>query len=238
MLTRFFCYSGDIVKIEGKKQRGIFIERPNRFEALVEVDGSIERVHVPNTGRMKELLHTGCEVVLLEANNPNRKTKYTMMFVYKGKNLICVNSAFANRVFEDAFKRDMFPWLNGNLRREVKYNNSRFDFLIEGDVNTFVEVKCGTYEEDDILMFPDAPTERGRRHIDELILAKNEGFNTAIVIIAFMDYVKSFTPNYKIDREFGEKLYFAYQNSVNVKVYNCNVTIDNVDIKEEIKINF
>ncbi|EYE89668.1 XRE family transcriptional regulator [Fervidicella metallireducens AeB] len=224
--------------MEGDKVLGIFIERPNRFEALVNIDGSIERVHVPNTGRMREMLFPGTEVILVKSQNPNRKTRYSLMFVYKNNHLICINSALANKVFEDALLTGKIKWLNGKIKREVTYNNSRIDFFIEGEEKTLLEVKCATYEENKITMFPDAPTDRGKRHIDELIKAKKEGFGAAIVVIAFMDYVEEFTPNYKIDKAFGEKLKEAYDNGVIVKAYKCSISVDEISIKEEIKIYF
>lgn len=226
------------VKIVGEKVNGIFINRINRFEAIVRVDGELELAHVANTGRMQEMLSEGVEVVLIKSTNPNRKTKYSMMFVKKNNNLICIKSALANDVFEDGIKTGKITWLNGKIRREVTYLNSRFDFLIEGQKRTFVEVKCGTYEEDGILKFPDAPTDRGRRHIDELIKAKNDGYDAAVVIIGFMDYVKEFTPNYKIDNRFGEKLKAAYESGVKFHVYNCFISEDELEIKEEIDFYF
>jgi sugar fermentation stimulation protein A len=226
------------VKIVGEKVKGIFIKRINRFEAIVRVDGELELAHVANTGRMKEMLHEGVEVVLVKSTNPNRKTKYSMMFVKKSDRLICIKSALANDVFEDGIKSGKISWLNGKIKREVTYLNSRFDFFIDGEEKTFIEVKCGTYEEEGILKFPDAPTERGRRHIDELMKAKSEGYSTAIVIIGFMDYVKEFTPHYNIDDKFGKKLKEAYESGVKFHVYNCFISEENLEIKDEIDFYF
>lgn len=226
------------MRIVGEKVIGTFLERPNRFEALVEVNGEIERVHVPNTGRMAEMLHFGTKVVLVKAQNENRKTKYSLIFVYKGEHLICINSILANKVFEEGVKNLKIDFLEGNIRREVVYGKSRLDFLVEGHEKTYVEVKCCTYEEGNHAMFPDAPTERGRKHIDELMKAKQEGFNAAIVIFAFMDYVDRFTPNYKIDKEFGKKLKIAYENGINVKVYRCKISTDEIVIDKEIRVEF
>lgn len=224
--------------LHGEWKTGVFLSRPNRFEALVKIDRGIELVHVPNTGRMIELLHEGTEVLLLKSNNPNRKTRYTLFFVKKDDHLICINSVFANDVFEDAIKSGVINWVNGNVKREVIYHSSRIDFFIDGDEKTFIEVKCGTYEENGVVMFPDAPTERGRKHIEELKCALNEGYSAAIVIIAFMDYVTEFTPNYKIDRAFGEKLRSAFDLGIIVKAYNCNIGLDDISIKDELKIKF
>lgn len=226
------------VHIDGEIVKGIFIKRPNRFEALVIVGDEVEVAHVPNTGRMKEMLHEGVEVLLLKSKNPKRKTKYSMMFVKKKGHLICINSVLANSVFDDAIRSGKIEWLQGDIKREVTYHNSRIDFFVDGEEKTLIEVKCGTYEEDGILMFPDAPTERGRRHVDELIKAREEGYRSAIVIIAFMDYVSEFTPNYKIDREFGEKLKEASEKGVIVKAYKCSIEPREIFLKEEIKVYF
>lgn len=225
--------------IQGEKVKGICIKRINRFEALIKVDDRIELVHVPNTGRMIELLYEGTKVILQKSDKPNRKTKYSLLHVYKDKNIVCVNSSLANRVFEEAVINGRIDWIKGKIKREVQYSNSRFDFFIEDEKNngTFVEVKCATYEENGISQFPDAPTERGRKHIDELIIANNK-YRAAIVIIAFMDYVKYFTPNYKIDKIFGEKLKKAYDRGVIIKAYRCFVDIDEINIKDEIEIFF
>lgn len=224
--------------LKGEWKDGLFLSRLNRFEALVRIDIGVELVHVPNTGRMHELLHEGTEVILLKSNNPNRKTRYTLFFVKKLGHLICVNSVLANDVFEDAIKSGKINWLEGTIKREVTYHKSRIDFFIEGDKKTFVEIKCGTYEENGIVMFPDAPTERGRKHIEELMDAMNEGYQTAIVIIAFMDYVEEFTPNYKIDRAFGEKLRAAFEEGMIVKAYNCIIGLEEISIKDEIIIKY
>jgi sugar fermentation stimulation protein A len=226
------------VKISGEKVKGTLIERINRFEAYVKVDGKDELVHVPNTGRMAELMNPGAEVLLVGSKNPNRKTAYSLIFVYKGPHLICINSILANREFEDGLFSGRINWLNGRPRREVTYKNSRFDFLVEGEKNTFVEVKCGTFEKDGILMFPDAPTERGRRHIDEIIDASKNGYGAGIAIIGFMDYIKAFTPYYQIDRKFGEKLKEAAESGVVVKAYRSSITSDEVSIIDEIEVYF
>lgn len=233
-----FLIGGEIMVLDGEWKVGVFLSRPNRFEALIKIEDEIELVHVPNTGRMIELLLEETVVVLKKSNNPNRKTRYTLFFVLKEGHLICVNSVLANDVFEDAIKSGKIDWLKGNVKREVVYNNSRIDFFIDGKEKTFIEIKCGTYEENGVVMFPDAPTERGRKHIDELMKAMREGYRAAVIIIAFMDYVNEFTPNYKIDMKFGEKLKDAFENGMIVKAYNCTIGIEEISIKNELKIKF
>lgn len=229
---------GVFMKIEGEKVIGTFLKRPNRFEALVEINGEVHNVHVPNTGRMIELLHFGAKVVLVKSQNPNRKTEYSMVFVYKQEHLICINSILANKVFEEGLINNTINGICGKIYREVTYGKSRIDFFIDGLQKTFIEIKCCTYEENNHAMFPDAPTERGRKHIDELIKAKKDGYDAGIFILTFMDFVDKFTPNYKIDREFGEKLRYAYENGVIVRIFRCKITIDEIEIDKEIELVF
>lgn len=225
------------LKIEGEKIKAKFIERPNRFQAVVEIDGEREIVHVPNTGRLKELLIPGATVYLLKSNDTKRKTKYTLMFVEKGENLICIYSSLANRVLENALKEGQIHLGYGLLKREVVYGESKFDFMIEGENKTYIEVKCVTLEEDGIAKFPDAPTERGVRHIHELIDAKKKGYISKIVLIAFMDYVKYFVPNYITDKKFYEALKKAKDEGVDIMCLKCKITVDEISIINEIPVN-
>ena len=145
---------------------GIFRRRPNRFIAYVDIDGKTEKVHVKNTGRCKELLVPGCTVYLDKSDNPNRKTAYDLVAVMKGDTLINMDSAAPNKVFGQ-WAKENYP--GAIIKPEVKYENSRFDFYIEqGDRKIFTEVKGVTLEENGIVKFPDAPTERGLKHIHEL----------------------------------------------------------------------
>lgn len=226
------------VEIGGEKIKGIFLNRINRFEAEILVNDNIEIAHVANTGRMEEMLYKGVEVILQKADNPKRKTKYSLMFVKKKGKLICIKSALANKVFEDGFNNGKFNWISGDIKREVTYGSSRFDFFIKGKEDCFVEIKCGTYEENGILMFPDAPTSRGRKHIEELIEAKGKGYRCAVVIIGFIDYITEFTPNYKIDEKFGEKLKEATEKGVEFYTYKCSIKEDSIEILKDIPYYF
>lgn len=223
-------------KIAGYKKEAIFLKRLNRFEAIVEVDGREELVHVPNTGRLKELLIEGTKVYLLMSENEKRKTKYTLMFVDKNGKLICINSSLANRVLEDALKNGDVYLGDGKLKREVTYGNSKFDFCILGEKNIFIEVKCATYECNGIARFPDAPTERGSRHIEELINLKRQGYESKVIFIAFMDYVECFTPYREIDEKFYKTLIKAKKNGVDIKCYRCYITLDEIGIIDEIPV--
>lgn len=224
-------------KINGEKIKAKFIERPNRFQAIVEINGEREITHVPNTGRLKELLIPGAIVYLLKSNDIKRKTKYTLMFVEKGENLICIYSSLANRVLENALKEGQIFLGYGTLKREVTYGDSKFDFMIDGDNKTYIEVKCVTLEENCVAKFPDAPTTRGVRHIYELIDAKEKGHSSKIVFVTFMDFVKHFVPNYITDKKFYEALKKAKDVGVDIMCFKCKITVDEICIIDEIPVN-
>ncbi|SHE67024.1 MULTISPECIES: DNA/RNA nuclease SfsA [Caloramator] len=223
-------------KIAGNKKEAIFIKRLNRFEAIVEVDGKEELVHVPNTGRLKELLIPETKVYLLDSNNMKRKTRYSLMFVNKNDKLICINSSLANRVLEEAIIKGDVYLGDGELKREVTYGNSKFDFYIKGEKHTFIEVKCATYELDGIARFPDAPTDRGSRHVEELINLKKLGYESKVIFIAFMDYAKYFTPYKEMDDKFYKTLLKAKENGVDIKCFRCYITLDEIGILNEIPV--
>ena len=209
--------------------KGIFIERPNRFIAKVLINGNIETCHVLNTGRCKELLTNGATVYLEESDNINRKTKYDLVKVVKGDKLINMDSIAPNKVAEEFFKKRY-----DNVLREVKYKNSRFDLFVNGD--TFIEVKGVTLEKDNIAMFPDAPTDRGRKHIYELIDAVKNGYNAKIMFVIQFKGAKKFIPNYKTDPEFKKALLYAKENGVEILAYDCIVTEDALTINERVEV--
>lgn len=209
---------------------GRFISRPNRFIAYVDILGKQEICHVKNTGRCKELLTEGATVYLEESQNPFRKTKYDVVAVQKEEKLINMDSVAPNKAAEEYFKKQF-----EGVKREVTYKNSRFDLFIK-DNNTFVEVKGVTLEKDNIAMFPDAPTERGRKHIYELIDAVKNGFNAKIVFVIQFKGAKSFIPNYKTDEEFKKALLIAQENGVQVEAYDCLVSPSELNINERVKV--
>lgn len=223
-------------------KKAVFLERPNRFIAKVLVDGSEETVHVKNTGRCKELLIKGSTVYLSVSDNPKRKTKYDLIGVdkitYNGILKINMDSQIPNDVVEEWLKKGKLFSKNAFIKREVFYNKSRFDFYIEeGSRKAFLEVKGVTLEENGIAMFPDAPTERGIKHINELISAVNEGYEGYIFFVIQMKNVTAFTPNYKTHAAFGEALKMAEKSGVNILAYDCIVMDDSIVIDKEIKVN-
>ena len=217
---------------------GRFIERPNRFIAKVEIGGVTETVHVKNTGRCRELLVKGTTVYLEKSNNPERKTGYDLIAVLKnGKTLINMDSQIPNAVTEEWLKKGNLFSKDAVIRREVTHNKSRFDFYIEeGGRKIFLEVKGCTLETDGIARFPDAPTERGVKHINELIDCVNEGFEAYILFVIQMKGIKHFEPNDKTHSAFGDALRNAESKGVRILAYDCNVTKDTIEIDKEIKV--
>ena len=212
---------------------GVFLNRPNRFIANVEVDGKTETVHVKNTGRCKELLINGATVYLSVSDNPLRKTKYDLIAVEKvtesGTILINMDSQIPNDVAEEWLKSGKLFSCNAIIKRECKYKNSRFDFYIEdGSAKAFLEVKGVTLENGGVASFPDAPTERGIKHINELCECLKDGYNAYILFVIQMKGVALFTPNYKTHKAFGDALKEAYDKGVNILVYDSIVTKDGI----------
>lgn len=217
---------------------GRFIERPNRFIAKVEIGGVTETVHVKNTGRCRELLVKGTTVYLEKSNNPERKTGYDLIAVLKnGKTLINMDSQIPNAVTEEWLRKGNLFSKDAVIRREVTHNKSRFDFYIEeGGRKIFLEVKGCTLETDGIARFPDAPTERGVKHINELIDCVNEGFEAYILFVIQMKGIKHFEPNDITHKAFGDALRRAEKSGVKILAYDCIVTPDSIEIDKEVKV--
>ena len=219
-----------------------FIERPNRFISYCKVNGKVEKVHVKNTGRCRELLIPDCTVYLEESDNPNRKTKYSLIAVKKGNRLINMDSQVPNKVVYEALinKTIILPELDEEIdfiKPEKTYGNSRFDIYLETEnKKAFIEVKGVTLEEDNIVLFPDAKTERGVKHINELIEAKKDGYHSYIVFVIQMKDVKYFTPNIKMHKELGDALIQAQNTGVNILAYDCEVTPNSIEIKDEVNV--
>ena len=216
---------------------GRFLERPNRFIAYIEIDGVKETVHVKNTGRCAELLVPGAEVYVQKSDNPERKTQWDLIAVKKGRRLINMDSQIPNRVAEEWIREgNLFP--NATLiKPEKTYKQSRFDLYIEeGNRKIFVEVKGVTLEQDGIVRFPDAPTERGVKHIQELCEAVKDGYEAYILFVIQMDKVKYFTPNMRTHAAFGEALVEAKRAGVQIIAYDCRVTKDSICMGKEVPV--
>lgn len=222
-----------------KIKHGIFLSRPNRFLANVIVDGNEETVHVKNTGRLKELLISGTEIVLEESNNPNRKTKYSLIGIYKGKELVNIDSQAPNAAVFEAVKDGKIKEIGKPqfVKREVKYGDSRFDIYYERDgVKGFVEVKGVNLEIDGVAKFPDAPTQRGAKHLNELIKAHSEGYECSVLFAIQMKGIKAFMPNTDMDKIFSNALKAASKAGVNVLAYDCKITESSMTIDEKMDV--
>lgn len=214
--------------------KGRFLDRPNRFVALVEIDGEEKICHVKNTGRCRELLVPDCFVYLDKAKNPERKTKFDLVAVEKGQRLINMDS-YAPNIAAGEFLSKLFP--NSIIKSEYTYGNSRFDFYIEDNSRKILlEVKGVTLEQDGIVMFPDAPTERGLKHVNELISCTKKGYEAYLLFVIQMDKVKYFTPNNETHPQFGEALKKASQEGVKLLAYDCLVKPDRMEINSPVEI--
>ena len=216
---------------------GEFISRPNRFIANVMIDGEEHVCHVKNTGRCRELLVPGCKVILEKSDNPSRRTAYDLVAVYKNEMLINMDSQAPNKVLGEWVAGGGFSDDVTLIKPECTYKNSRFDFYIEVDgKGIFAEVKGVTLEENGVVLFPDAPTERGVKHIRELIDAAENGYETYIFFVIQMEKCLYFVPNEKMHPDFAEALRLAQSKGVNIRALNCRVSENELSIIGDIAI--
>ncbi len=210
---------------------GRFCDRANRFIAHVYVGDVLETVHVKNTGRLQELLLPGAEVVLAASDNLNRKTKYDLIAVYKeGLGLVNIESQAPNQVVKEWLATKDYSF----VRPEYIYGNSRLDFYMErGEQRFLMEVKGCTLEREGIGYFPDAPTERGVKHLRELTKAVKEGYYCIAAFVIQMEGVNEVRPNVETHKEFGEALMEAEQAGVQVICLGCKVMEDELIIDRE-----
>jgi len=219
--------------------QAVFLKRPNRFIAIVNIDGQEETVHVKNTGRCKELLIPEAKVILEKSDNPSRKTRYSIIAVYKGNVLINMDSQVPNAVVAEALMEGKIGEIGAVsfIKREVTYSKSRFDIYYEkGEVKGFIEVKGVTLERDGVALFPDAPTIRGSRHVYEMIKAKQEGYQANLLLLIQMVGVEYFTPNSETDKEFAVALNLANEKGVNIMAYDSLARENSICIGKRIEI--
>ncbi len=219
-----------------------FVKRENRFQGYVEYEGEIIMTHVPNTGRVSEILIPGCTVILRKEDNPLRKTAFSLIAAYKGDALINIDSQIPNKVVEEALLCGSIAHLRRftSVRREKFYKKSRFDFLLETPEGEkyYLEVKGVTLEENGLASFPDAPTVRGTKHIEELMEAKEEGYGAGVMFVLQMENMKEFSPAYEKDPLFSSTLYKAKEYGVDVMAYECRVTEHSLDLTHPVPVFF
>ena len=225
------------MKYKNNIHKAKFINRLNRFIAEVEMDGAVQVCHVKNTGRCKELLIPGSLVYLEENNGPNRKTKYDLVAVEKGNLLVNIDSQAPNKVVKEWVEAGgLYP--NPTLvHPEVKYGNTRMDFYVEDqERKAFIEVKGVTLENDGVAAFPDAPTERGVKHIYHLIDLLQEGYEAYVIFVIQFKPVKYLIPNDETHPVFGEALREAAAAGVHVLAYDCIVTPYSMELDQSVKV--
>ena len=232
---------------------GTFLKRPNRFIAYVEINGAIKTCHVKNTGRCQELLVPGCTVILEfhpKAKEMKRKTEYDLIAVYKGDLLINMDSQAPNQAALEWIREKEAKGLSlenvgipTNIRREVAHGDSRFDLAFElkneetGKCTpAFMEVKGVTLEKGGNVFFPDAPTIRGVKHLNGLVQAKKDGFETFLLLVIQMKGIRKFYPNDETHKAFGDAFREAFASGVHILAYDCQVTENSMSIDEKVEI--
>ncbi|MBQ8184513.1 MAG: DNA/RNA nuclease SfsA [Lachnospiraceae bacterium] len=214
----------------------VFLERPNRFIAWVETAGGREICHVKNTGRCRELLLPGAALYVQRNNNPQRKTPLDLIGVVKGNTLINMDSQAPNKAVQEWLERQC-AGRDVRIRPEYRYGNSRVDFYVEaGERKILVEVKGVTLEEEGVARFPDAPTERGVKHIRELAASLQEGYEAVILFVIQMKGIRHMEPNDKTHAAFGEALREAARAGVQVLAYDCLVEPDSMVLDQQIPV--
>ena len=215
---------------------GQFLRRPNRFVAHVCIRGREEIVHVKNTGRCRELLPAGAQVWCQEFDSPNRKTKFDLITVRKGRRLINMDSQAPNKAAAEWLAAGGLGVIS-QLRAETTHGGSRFDFsFVKDGKPCFLEVKGCTLENDGVCAFPDAPTERGTKHLRHLAQLAQAGYGAYVLFVVQMSDVEYFHPNDATDPEFGKALRQAAENGVQVLAMDCTVTEDSMTIRKPVKV--
>ncbi len=219
--------------------QGTFIDRPNRFIAHINIEGSAETVHVKNTGRCAELLVPGAVVYVQESDKPDRKTKWDLIAVKKGSRMVNMDSQIPNHLVKEWLEEgNLFKDIT-RIRPEYTYGSSRFDLYVEADgKKIFIEVKGVTLEEDGVVRFPDAPSDRAVKHVEELKLAVKEGYEAYVFFVVQMKDVRYFTPNMDTHPAFGEALMDAARAGVHILSYDCDVRKDDIHIADEVPVVF
>ena len=220
-----------------KMKQGVFLSRPNRFVAHVRLDGREEICHVKNTGRCRELLLPGAEVWCQHHDDPGRKTAWSLITVRKGERLVNLDSQVPNKLALDYVKQGGLGFAPQMVKPEQTYGNSRFDLYYEaGERRGFVEVKGVTLEDGGVARFPDAPTQRGRKHLLELQTAVEAGFDAWVLFVIQMADIRRFEPNWPRDPDFAEALCRAAEHGVQVRAVECIVTEDSLAITKEVPV--
>ncbi len=220
----------------GEMVKGRFIKRPNRFIAHVQINGAVEICHVKNTGRCRELLPEGAEVWCRRDDNPARKTRYDLIAVQKGRRLINMDSQAPNQAAGEWLQAGGLGALE-DLKAEYSHGDSRFDFsFLQDGRRCFLEVKGVTLEEDGVVRFPDAPTQRGTKHLKGLTKAVQEGYGAYVLFVVQMENVRYLEPNQKTDPAFSDALREAEKAGVKILAMDCRVEPGAMTIEKPVEV--
>lgn len=215
----------------------VFVDRPNRFIAHVELNGRLEVCHVKNTGRCRELLIPGCRVYVQHQPSPTRKTAYDLIAVEKGERLLNMDANAPNRVFNEYVRAGRFLRGWSVIRPETTHGDSRFDFYLESPGHRlFAEVKGVTLEDDGVMRFPDAPTERGVKHLEGLARCVQEGYEAWAVFVIQTENVRWMEPNRRTHPAFADALRQAVQAGVHLLALDCHTEPDRLEIRRPVEI--
>lgn len=218
--------------------QGTFLDRPNRFVADVDINGQVWPCHVKNTGRCRELLRPGVPVYLRESPDPARKTRYDLICVKKNGQLVNIDSQIPNHAVAEWLKKGMLFPRDARIWMEKRYGNSRFDLYVEaGDRRAYLEIKGVTLEIGGQARFPDAPTERGVKHVRELIQCLRDGYEAYLIFVIQMAGIQGFAPNWATHPEFGQALQDARQAGVKILAYSCQVQPDEIVLDAPVPID-
>jgi len=228
------------MKIADQIREASFLRRENRFACLVEVEGSKERVYLPNSGRLNSLLFPGQTVFLAERSSSSRRTRYDLVMTILNGKSVSVDARVPGELVYQALRQRTLPQFGvySTIRREVAFGKSRLDFLLSSHTSLcFLEVKSVTLVQKGRALFPDAPTLRGRRHLKSLTWAKKEGYEAAILFVIQRQDAESFSPNDAVDAEFGHVLREAQLQGVDVYAYRCKVSPKEIELAEQVPIH-
>lgn len=228
------------MKIADKIREASFLRRENRFACLVELEGSKERVYLPNSGRLNSLLFPGQTVFLAERLSSSRRTRFDLVTTVLNGKSVSVDARVPGELVYQALRQRTLPQFGvySAIRREVAFGQSRLDFLLSSPTSQrFLEVKSVTLVQEGRALFPDAPTLRGRRHLKSLTWAKKEGYEAAILFVIQREDAESFSPNDAVDAEFGHVLREAQLQGVDVYAYRCKVSPREIELAEQVPIH-
>ena len=226
------------MKLDPHLQEGVFIDRPNRFSARVEVDGAQVMAHVPNSGRMRELFRKGARVFLTPRDGPGRKTAFDLSLVQLGDALVSSDARLPSALVDEAIacgrleQFSSFTW----RRREATFSNSRLDMVLGNGGLCYIEVKSATLVEGGVALFPDAPTSRGARHLEALMEAIEQGHRASVIFVVQREDARAFTPNFPADPLFAETLQKARTAGVEAYAYRCRVSTKEVVITDPLPV--